>query len=111
MGISGWGMEKCFANSQLPYPNPVNGMKNIISDLQSLGIREEDLEESFIRSSGPGGQNVNKVSTCVVLVHRPTGIMVKAQGVRTQVANRREARQLLAQKIADMRAKEQSKAL
>ena len=59
-------------------------------------IHERDIEELFIRSSGPGGQNVNKVSTCVVLRHRPTGIMVKCREFRTQYQNRARARELLA---------------
>lgn len=64
-----------------------------------LGIREDDLEESFVRSGGSGGQNVNKVATCVVLVHRPTGTQVKCQRERSQALNRYHARQLLADKI------------
>ena len=63
--------------------------------LERLGIFEDDLKESFIRSSGPGGQNVNKVATCVVLLHRPTGIQIKCQIERSQVRNRFLARQLL----------------
>jgi len=66
---------------------------------ERLGIREDDLEEQFVRSRGKGGQNVNKVSTCVVLVHRPTGTMVKCQQERSQALNRFHARQLLADKI------------
>ena len=61
--------------------------------LARLGVRAEDLEESFVHSGGKGGQNVNKVATCVVLVHRPTGIAVKCQRERTQGANRLIARQ------------------
>jgi peptide chain release factor len=69
--------------------------------LARLGVRPEDLEESFVHSGGKGGQNVNKVATCVVLVHRPTGIAVKCQRERTQGANRLIARQMLADKIEE----------
>ena len=67
--------------------------------MERLGIRESDLEESFVRSGGPGGQNVNKVSTCVRLEHRPTGFVVKCQQERSQALNRYYARCLLVQKI------------
>jgi protein subunit release factor B len=69
--------------------------------LAALGVREDDLDESFVTSGGKGGQNVNKVATCVVLVHRPTGTMVKCQRERTQGANRLIARALLADKIEE----------
>jgi peptide chain release factor len=80
---------------------PVSSAKEqaLTERLQELGVREEDLEESFVRSGGKGGQNVNKVSTCVVLVHRPSGTMVKCQQERSQAFNRFRARQLLADKI------------
>ena len=69
--------------------------------LAKLGVRPEDLDESFVHSGGKGGQNVNKVATCVVLVHRPTGIAVKCQRERTQGANRLVARRMLAEKIEE----------
>jgi protein subunit release factor B len=67
--------------------------------MRRLGVREEDLEERFIRSSGPGGQHVNKVSTCVVLRHVPTGMQVRCQQERSQALNRFLARRILAAKI------------
>lgn len=67
--------------------------------MESLNIREEDIQESFIRSSGRGGQHVNKVSTCVYLKHMPTGIEVKCQQERSQAMNRYRARVLLVKKI------------
>ncbi len=68
-----------------------------------LGILEADLDESFVRSGGHGGQNVNKVSTCVQLVHRPTGVAVKCQTTRQQGMNRFLARQMLLDKIEEGR--------
>lgn len=56
------------------------------------GVREEDLEESFVRSGGPGGQKVNRTATCVRLVHKPTGTEVKMQKARSQTLNRFYAR-------------------
>jgi protein subunit release factor B len=67
--------------------------------MQALGVREADIDEQFIRSSGAGGQNVNKVSSCVVLHHRPTGIQVRCQKERSQGLNRFIARRLLVEKI------------
>jgi protein subunit release factor B len=64
-----------------------------------LGIREADIVENFVRSGGPGGQNVNKVSTCVHLKHLPTGLEVKCQQERSQALNRYRGRQLLVRKI------------
>ena len=67
-----------------------------------LGVRESDIVESFIRSSGPGGQNVNKVSTAVYLKHIPTGIEVKCGQERSQALNRFLARRILVNKIETM---------
>ena len=69
-------------------------------EMERLGIREEDIEETFTRSSGPGGQNVNKLATCVHLRHRPSGIAVKVMRERSQALNRFLARRSLAEKIA-----------
>ncbi len=73
--------------------------KALAEKMSRLGVRPEDLVESFIRAQGPGGQNVNKVSTCVYLKHLPTGIEVKCQKERSQALNRYIARTLLLQKI------------
>src|ERR1700744_1062063 len=67
--------------------------------MAALGVREADIDESFVRSGGHGGQNVNKVSTCVMLMHRPTGVSVKCQESRQQGLNRYIARRLLLDKI------------
>lgn len=71
----------------------------------SFELDESELEESFSRSAGPGGQHVNKVSTRVVLKHIPTGIQVAVQDGRSQAANRRKARELLRDMILE-RARE-----
>jgi len=72
--------------------------------LRHCGIRLDDVEESFARSSGPGGQNVNKVETLVRLVHRPSGVSVVASEHRFRERNRRAAWLRLAEKFEALRA-------
>jgi len=70
--------------------------------MESLGIQEKDIVEKFIRSSGKGGQKVNKASTCVYLKHIPTEIEVKCQIERYQGLNRYLARKILADKVESL---------
>ena len=71
--------------------------------MKALGVQESDLEENFVRSGGHGGQNVNKTATCVMLLHRPTGLQVKCQATRQQGLNRFLARRILLDKIERFR--------
>jgi len=73
--------------------------KALLERMASLGVAESDLRETFVRSSGPGGQKVNKTSSCVQLVHTPTGLTVKCQRERSQAVNRFLARRLLLDRI------------
>jgi len=73
--------------------------------MQRVGICGSDLEETFARSSGPGGQNVNKVATAVTLRHRPSGISVTVQDSRSQAQNRKLARERLLDAIEKARQK------
>jgi protein subunit release factor B len=73
--------------------------KHLFQRMRALGVREQDIEEQFVRSSGAGGQKVNKASTCVVLRHRPSGVRVRCQKERSQALNRFLARRILLDKI------------
>jgi peptide chain release factor 2 len=74
----------------------------LLERMSILGIRAEDLQVRFSRSRGPGGQNVNKVSTAVRLRHKPTGIVVTAQTERSQLQNRENAMRLLKSRLVEM---------
>ena len=80
-------------------PVSLEKQEQLAARMTALGVREADLEESFVRSGGHGGQNVNKVATCVMLLHVPTQLRVKCQTTRQQGMNRLLARRMLLDKI------------
>jgi protein subunit release factor B len=81
------------------FPVSIEKAEYLTRRMLDLGVQEADLEETFVRSGGHGGQNVNKTSTCVMITHRPTGLQVKSQSTRQQGLNRFLARRLLLDKI------------
>jgi protein subunit release factor B len=81
------------------FPVSLEKEDQLAQRMAALGMRESDIEETFVRSGGHGGQNVNKTSTCVMLLHRPTGLQVKSQSTRQQGLNRFLARKLLLDKL------------
>jgi protein subunit release factor B len=76
--------------------------------MHRVGIRDVDLVETFTRSGGPGGQNVNKVATAVTLRHRPSGISVTVQDSRSQAVNRELARERLLDAIESAREEQRA---
>lgn len=83
------------------FPVSLEKANQLAQRMAALGVSEADIEESFVRSGGHGGQNVNKTSTCVMLLHRPTGLQVKCQETRQQGLNRFIARRVLLDKIEE----------
>jgi len=81
------------------FPPSPDKLAQLEQRMKALEVRESDLEEMFVRSGGAGGQKVNKSSSCVMLLHRPTGLRVKCQTTRHQGLNRLMARRLLLDKI------------
>ena len=85
------------------FPVSAEKERQLVERMATLDVREEDIEEQFVRSSGAGGQNVNKVSSCVLLHHRPSGIRVRCQKERSQGLIRFLARRILLEKIESLR--------
>jgi protein subunit release factor B len=83
------------------FPLGSDKQEALVARMASLGVREEDLREEFVRGSGSGGQKVNKTSSCVQLLHKPTGIEVKCQRERSQAMNRFFARRELCDRIEE----------
>ena len=81
------------------FPVSPEKARALAARMQELGVGEADLEEHFVRSRGSGGQNVNKVATCVVLRHLPSGIAVRCQQERSQALNRFLARRELLDRL------------
>ncbi len=81
------------------FPVSPDKAEQLARRMAALGVSEAEIEESFVRSGGHGGQNVNKTATCVMLLHRPTGQQVKCQATRQQGLNRFIARRQLLDKI------------
>ena len=80
-------------------PIAPNKLAELERRMAALSVREADFQETFVRSGGAGGQKVNKSSSCVMVLHRPTGLRVKCQTTRHQGLNRLMARRLLLDKI------------
>lgn len=76
-------------------------IERIKAKMAVAGVAEEDIEETFVRGGGSGGQKINKTSSCVRLLHRPTGTQIRCQETRSREANRWLARRMLAEKMLE----------
>ncbi len=85
------------------FPVDAEKQDQLTRRMEAFGVREADLEETFVKSGGHGGQNANKTATCVMLRHRPTGLQVKCQATRQQALNRFLARRLLLDRLEELR--------
>ncbi|MBK8394165.1 MAG: peptide chain release factor-like protein [Leptospiraceae bacterium] len=93
----------------ISFPVSPEKQKHLVDRMTKLQIKESDLDESFTRSGGKGGQNVNKVSTAVHLKHKPSGVEVKCSIHRTQGLNRYKARDILCDKLEEKLHPKESK--
>lgn len=94
-------IESCYFAQMSKYPVTPEKENALIRRMTSLEIYEEDLHEKFIRGSGKGGQKINKTSSCVYILHEPSGFEVKCQRTRSQALNRYHARSELCDKIEE----------
>lgn len=85
----------------IPAVGPETKESQLAARMLKLGVRESDILERFVKSSGPGGQKVNKTSSCVYILHRPSGIEIKCQRERSQSLNRYLARRELCDRIEE----------
>lgn len=102
-GLVLWGWNKGFSSSRTVISCGMAAPEDnaLQKRMLKLGIREEDLEETFIRGTGAGGQKINKTSSTVVLTHIPTGLEVRCQRERSQSLNRQVAREELCAKLEE----------
>ena len=87
----------------LSFPVHPDKQKDLLERMARLGVHEEDFEEQFVRASGRGGQKLNKTSSCVSLLHKPTNTLVKCQKSRSQAMNRFFVRRMLIDILEDQR--------
>ncbi|OTA87660.1 hypothetical protein M434DRAFT_399400 [Hypoxylon sp. CO27-5] len=107
--LSSIGPRVSFGFTLRPYSGTPSLLKNTNLPPRPKPPPEEEIEESFLKGSGPGGQKINKTNSAVQLKHLPTGIVVKSQATRSRSQNRTIARQLLADKLDQLARGDQSR--